>query len=303
MVNLTEDRREESFCFDYGIQQKILFSVINIPLSVTAFVGNILTLVALKKVISLHPPSKLLLGCLASTDLCKGLIAQPLFVATLLDSRLSRRCLFLKVISNTTGTIFGLVSLYTLTAISIDRLLALLLGLRYKQVVTLEKVRVLVAILWLWSVTVISLTFLFDRSVTIVIISLLFLVCVVTTSFCYSKIYWTLRHHQAQVHEHVHQGQPNGEGISLHIARYKKTVSSALWIQMTLLACYCPHIITLAVISITGTQSPSLNLAWALSVSLVFFNSTLNPFLYCWKIREVRQAVKATSRNLCCFSS
>ena len=30
---------------------------------------------------------------------------------------------------------------------------------------------------------------------------------------------------------------------------------------------------------------------------LAFFNSTLNPFLYCWKISEVRQAVKRTIRQ------
>ena len=30
---------------------------------------------------------------------------------------------------------------------------------------------------------------------------------------------------------------------------------------------------------------------------LTYFNSTLNPFLYCWKVREVRQAVKQTIRQ------
>ena len=30
---------------------------------------------------------------------------------------------------------------------------------------------------------------------------------------------------------------------------------------------------------------------------LMYFNSTLNPFLYCWKVREVRQAVKQTIRQ------
>ena len=30
------------------------------------------------------------------------------------------------------------------------------------------------------------------------------------------------------------------------------------------------------------------------TVTLVYFNSSLNPILYCWKIREVKQAVKYT---------
>ena len=53
-------------------------SVISIFLSITAVVGNVLILVALQKESSLHPPSKLLFRCLATTDLCVGIIAKPL---------------------------------------------------------------------------------------------------------------------------------------------------------------------------------------------------------------------------------
>ena len=48
-------------------------------LSFTAFAGNSLLIVALRKVSSLHPPSKLLYRCLATTDLLVGLISQPLY--------------------------------------------------------------------------------------------------------------------------------------------------------------------------------------------------------------------------------
>ena len=44
-----------------------------------------------------------------------------------------------------------------------------------------------------------------------------------------------LHHHQI----HVHQGQPNGHA-PLNIARYRKTVSSALWVQLTLVTRYLP---------------------------------------------------------------
>jgi len=40
------------------------------------------------------------------------------------------------------------VSILTLTAISVDRLLALLLGLRYRHVVTLRRVRVVIICSW-----------------------------------------------------------------------------------------------------------------------------------------------------------
>ena len=63
-----------------GLQQKsIYFSAVNIFLSISAFLGNFLILVALNKETSLYPPSKLLYRCLATTDLLVGLVSQPLF--------------------------------------------------------------------------------------------------------------------------------------------------------------------------------------------------------------------------------
>ena len=59
-------------------QQLICFLAVDILLSITAFAGNFLILVALHKESSLHPPSKLLYRCLATTDLLVGLVGHPL---------------------------------------------------------------------------------------------------------------------------------------------------------------------------------------------------------------------------------
>ena len=50
------------------------FLAVDILLSITAFTGNFLTLVALHKESSLHPPSKLLHRCLATTDLLNAFL-------------------------------------------------------------------------------------------------------------------------------------------------------------------------------------------------------------------------------------
>ncbi|XP_078369599.1 melanocyte-stimulating hormone receptor-like [Oculina patagonica] len=306
MGNLTEDGNHtairELFCRTghNGLHQKIIISALNIPLSITAFLGNLLIIVALQKVSSLHPPSKLLLGCLASTDLCVGLIAQPLYVSFLWFSAHSKHCYYLNVVTFSISVLLCGVSLLALTAISVDRLLALLLGLKYRQMVTLRRVLVVVIIIWISSVAVV-MTVLNNFRTTTGIACLILLFCVTTSTFCYSKIYLTLRHHQAQVQDRFHQGQVNGEGNPLNIARYRKTVSSALWVQMILLGCYLPYGIVGAVRAVTDTSS--LYLAWDVTLSLLFLNSSLNPLLYCWKIRQVRQAVKDTIRQLFCLSS
>ena len=300
MENLIEDESHiKSLCTTglYGAHQEIFLSALNSTLAAIAFLGNVLIIVSLKNVY-LHPPSKLLLGCLASTDLCVGLVTQPIFVNFLLSPEDSKHCFYSAILIHSIGVIFCVVSLLTLTAISVDRLLALMLGQRYRQVVTLRRAWALVVASWLSSIALAIIFNIYYR-IALYIISSIMLLCVLTSTFSYIKIYLTLRHHQAQV---VHQGQPNGGGIALNIARYRKTVSSAIWVLIALVACYLPYVIVI-ILSISIVRTQILKLVWEWTVSLMMLNSSLNPFLYCWKMREVRQAVKDTIRKLWCFSS
>ena len=276
-------------------------SALNILLSITAFLENVLIIVALRKVSSLHPPSKLLLGCLATTDLCVGLITQPIYAYGLLSPEHSKRCSHSAMLSMTIGVIFCGVSLLTLTTISVDRLLALLLGLRYRQVVTLRRVLALVVSFWLANIAFAILSHYF-YGVAMAIMCIAMSLCTITSTFCYMKIYFNLRHRQAAVQDHGQQGQPNGGGLSANTARYRRTVTNALWVQITFLACYTPFGVVAAIFGATGSRTPSLVLAWDATDTLLMFNSTLNPLLYYWKMRDVRQAIKDTIKQLNCFS-
>ena len=120
--------------------------------------------------------------------------------------------------------------------------------------------------------------------------------CLVTTIFAYTKIFRVLRHSQIHVQNHVAQGQ-RSQAIPLNVARYRKAVYSALWVQVTMIVCYLPISIVAALTPQKGI-SLSVYRAWQFSVTLVYLNSSLNPLLYVWKIREVRQAVKETLRQL-----
>ena len=308
MANLTEDSNrtttQDLFCKTgpYALYQTVLIAAVNITLSISAFLGNIFIIIALKRASNLRPSSKLLFGCLASTDLCVGLITQPLFVAYIISPEHSMLCYYLSILFTRLSILLGGVSVSTLTAISVDRLLALLLGLRYRHVVTLRRVQSYVVISWFFSI-VTTLTNSYDARITLSITFSATILCIVTSIFSYTKIYLKLRNHQAQVHQgHAHQGQPNGGGMPLNINRYRKTVSSARWIQMTLVVCYLPYGIA-AIFVLNGSRTQFLDLAWELTLSLFMLNSTLNPLLYCWKIKEIRQAVMETFRRFRCFST
>ena len=273
------------------------FSALNVFLSITACLGNALILIALYKVSSIHPPTKLFFQCLAVSDLCVGLVVQPLFVTLMLayctkNMNVNARRSILNTGRVSSGILCG-VSVLTTTAISVDRLLALLLGLRYRDVVTLRRVRVVMTCFWLISASVRSIM-IWRRDIAIKIASVVFTLSLVISFFCYTKIHLKLRHQQQNI---VPRGQANGRGIPMNIARYKKSVSSILWVQLALVACYVPWCI-LALLSVVGIEH---YVAWITTDTLVLLNSSLNPILYCLKIKEVRQVVKATIKQLDCF--
>ena len=284
-------------------QYSLLLSAVNIFFSLTAFLGNSLIFVALHKISSLHAPSKLLYRCLATTDLLVGLVAQPLYAVYWMSEVQEHwsLCRYVRDATYITGYVLFLVSLMTMTAISVDRLLALLLGLRYKQIVTLKRTYVIVVTLWIITVVTTLYRTLLPRIARwfgrIIISS-----CLLISITSYAKIFLALRRHQAQIQDHVQQqpSQPN----ALNMARYRKAVYSALWVQLVLLACYLPVSVVATVI---GPRQANLSLfvvALGIANTLVYLNSTLNPFLYCWKISEVRQAMKQTIRKaLCCSLS
>ena len=307
LTNLTEDPKQTSLkdlaCsteFTGEVHKHlIVLLALNGFVAITAFLGNTLILVALHKESSLHAPSKLLFRNLATTDLCVGIIAEPLFVTYLISIMKERWniCPYVSAVSKITSHILCGVSLLTLTAISVDRLLALLLGLRYRQVVTFKRIHRIVVGFWVASTAGATISF-FNLPIALWFNCVVVTLCVVTSIFSYTKIFFTLRHNQIHAQGNVHQGQPS-QTAQLNIARYKKTVSSALWVQVALVVCYLPFLIV-AVLRRGGFASSSLLVARFYSGTLVLLNSSLNPILYCWKIREVRQAVKDTLRGLFC---
>ena len=194
--------------------------------------------------------------------------------------------------------ILGGVSVFASTALSVDRLLALFLGLRYRHVVTLKRVRAVLACVCLASL-LIMLVWCFHAKPANITITILLTLCLIISLFSYTKIVLRLRQHQSSVRDNVHQGQANTGGMPLNLERYKKTVVSVALVQLALVMCYSPSIIFLILLRLRRIPLGIGLILFNYTTTLVFLNSSLNPFLYCWRIKEIRQAVKATIRRFC----
>ena len=163
------------------------------------------------------------------------------------------------------------------------------------NIVTLRRVRALITFYWILSLGFAVMTnweFAFTKMYSYTLI----FICILVSLFSYLKIVFTLR--QNQIHQL--QGQPNG--IPFNIARYRKTVATAIWVEVTLIACYLPYSIVIAIVTIHGS-SPFLTAIWQSSVSLLCLNSSFNPVVYCWRIKEVIQEVKNTIKQFLCLSN
>ena len=252
-----------------GIQMKTLEELgLNIFLSLTAILGNSLILVALRKESSLHPPSKLLYRNLATTDLLVGLVTHPFSVTYRISSIYKQwnLCRYARSAGYLSSYALCGVSLLTMTTISIDRLLALLLGLRYKRIVTLKRTYIIVAAVWVSS-GVAALCYILNKRMVFLFLYIIVPLCLVISIAAYTKIFHTLHYNKARVQQQ--SSQPN----SLNILRYRKAVHSALSVQLALVVCYAPYIIVESVTARRKTLSSHIVVIRGTVVALLYFNS------------------------------
>ena len=272
-------------------------------LAICSSLGNILILIALHKETTLHAPSKLFLRSLATTDLLVGVISEPLTITCWMSAVRKQQddCYNALFTSFIASYLLCGMSLLTLTAISVDRLLALTLGLRYRQVVTVKKACACVIMFWIVSITC-SAMYAQNVRITIWYSHIVIPVSFFTSVSSYTKIFWELHRHERQVRGNIIQREQssNSSSAPLNISQYRKGVSSVIWLQVAVAVCYLPHGIITALWTYSE-QSSAIMVLRQFTITLVYFNSSLNPLLYCWKISEMRQSVKELlRRTLCC---
>ena len=172
-------------------------------------------------------------------------------------------------------------------------------GMRYKEIVTLRRMYIILAIVWVVCL-VASLFFHLNYRIAVwcsLIATPSFLMISIAS---YTKIFRALGHHQAQIQDHVQQ-QPSHPN-ALNMVRYREAVYNALWVQLALVVCYAPQFVGKIVRFAIRKRFSSFFIIHEMAIILMFFNSTLNPFLYCWKISEVRRAVKLKIRQAICYA-
>ena len=275
--------------------------VFNAYLSYTATMLNIVAIYAIRKTLSLPKNFKTLLLSLAVSDLGVGLLAQPMYVAYITNSQQNNA-------TNDTNNVIDLAfpipvnlfifaSLFSVTALGADRFLAIYLHLRYQELVTYKRVTAVVVSIWVISALISLIRFFIPKNIMYVSFVIIVSACIVTATSLSVKLYLTLRRHINQIQ--VQQVAQNDQGES--VQRKRKSAMASLYVYLVFTACYLPDICVLIIVASTSEPRIDLVHLHLSTLTLLFLNSTLNPLIYCWKMKRIQHTIVGTLRYL--FSS
>ena len=278
----------------------IVLCFFNAFTSYTAIALNTVTIYTMTKTSSLPKNVKTLLLSLAVSDLGVGLIVQPLYIAIVamkLEPNVGNNSTFNTVMITYLIPMYSLyfASFFGVTALTVDRFLAIHLHLRYNELVTHKRVIAVVISIWVLS-AILSLIRQLAKENAFVIFATIEIVCLITTAVLYCKIYLAVRHHTNQIHAlQLQQETQNGE--MANAARLRKSAIATFYVYLVFLVCYLPELCYFIAFTNSGS-STAIDVLSYYSLTTVFLNSSLNPLIYCFKMQHFRYAIMDLLRKI-----
>ena len=276
------------------------YCIFNLVFSVVAVLGNLLIIHALWKSSSVPATVKKLFLSLALSDLAVGILPQLMVgvnIAVMLsktsngDSNFASFCPVIVTACYFFAFFLCSASFFTIAAIAVERLLAISLHLRYHELVTSKRINMLLIMLWLTSGVTASISILFP--VANKIIATFQVILLLLTTVAYIRIYKVVRYHRIQIQSQLQL--QNFEVEDLH--RQKKSAWNALIVYVTFLFCYLPFYVSVLFVLIYGEKTSPLIANYA-TFLVIFLNSSLNPLVYCWRYREIRNVVRCSLKKV-----
>ena len=271
----------------------VINCVLNVLLMFISILGNALVLAAIRRTPSICSPSMSMVCSLAVSDLLVGFIAEPLFIA---DELIKENLVLYRVSAMFGFSVCG-VSLATMTLISVDRLLGVQYHMRYATLVSQPRVSSIIVMIWLFTF-VCSGFHIWNKFLYHLLSAIYIAICLIISTFCYIRIYLTVRHHRSQIEVQQQAVQCQyATTNNTYMMRLKRSAVNTFLFYICMIACYFPAYVLLAIFGLGYMEWAT---EWAIAPTIVFMNSSINPILYCWRLRELRIAVmKAVKRVLC----
>ena len=283
-VNALSIQRNHSLIYDV---MTLTTCIMNVVLSPVAVALNALVLAAIWRNASLRTPSYILIGGLAFTDFCTGLIAQPFYAVDRYAEfiRNKKHYCFAYRIANMAGPYFGVVTLCTITIMAVERWL----HVRSRSLITVRRTIILYCIFLLSPIPYTAMRWLILQNPSILapsqlLAGLIGLICLVTMLVAYFKVFQIIRRHQRQVLDHASKG--------INLEKYKKSVFTMLYISACFVMCYSPHFFCLFIVGTLADYTETTAAFVHFTATMFYWSPSLNPILYCWRMKRILVGVK-----------
>ena len=277
------------------------FCVLNLGFAVLATVENVLVIHALRSSSTLPGNLKKMFLSLAFSDFAVGFLGQSMLgIITAIMLKMTANgnydldflCPTLITVCYSVIYFLTCVSFFSIIAIAVDRLLVIFLHLRYHELVTSKRVIFTFASLWMaCGVATFIFTQLPNHQIIFVAVIEICGLLVATTAYIY--IYRIIRSLTTVYPQREHQLHNHEQNRN----RERKSASSAFLVYIVFLACFLPNFCCIMLLT-SNRSKVSFILANHISGFLVLLNSSLNPLIYCWRYREIRQIVKNSVKKL-----
>ena len=275
----------------------------NVPLEVTFIITivinsmtcpftvllNVLVIMAVKRRPRLQSNANILLACLAATDVFTGLVLQPLFILwkmfRLLDVPTHEMFRHIQTSSLRLGS---LCSCFHLILVNGERLLAIKFTWHYPYLVTKQNIKVAVILFWILAVSFAVVKLLKTESKLMsFLVAFVIIFSLVFTASAYIILYIeTLRHRELIKSQQLPQEEVE------RFDKENKALKTTVLVVGAVLLCFILPIIVLSLeVSGVNTDQNSYDIYTGWIRTIVMLNSLLNPFIYCYRQKEMRMFV------------
>ena len=273
----------------------LITAIINIATAPVAVTANTLVATVIFSCSRLRTPSNLLIGCLAVSDVLVGLTVQPGYITyRLMENDLRSVPCFVRITYAAAFYVCFGVSFMTLSAVSYERFVAVRLRVRYNEFFSSSRVVKYMVGIWLLNLALACLQWAKINQVVRGIHLVLWLICLFLSGATQIGILIIVRRHR-QRFQVCFEARKNVQ-TQLREAKLARNISVIVGIYL---------ILTLPVLFVTFYhQILKLNLQtynhYSWTETLAFLNSFTNPFICCWRNRQIRQQVKALLKKILC---
>ncbi|XP_077348516.1 adrenocorticotropic hormone receptor [Lithobates pipiens] len=281
-------------CMNINIPEEIFFTI-----SAVGILENVLVLVAVIKNKNLHLPMYFFICSLAVSDILASLykILESIMMILVRVGHLQKKGLFEQKMDDVMDWFFVLSllgSIFSLSAIAVDRYITIFYSLRYHNIMTLRRAWIILATIWTFcGLCGIGILINFHDTVTILLFTVMFVLLLVFMVCLYIHMFLLAQSHAKKI------ASLSGQWNSVQQRTNMKGAITLTILLGVFICCWSPFFVHLLLFSFcpNNPYCACYMSTVYINCTLILCNSVIDPLIYAFRSPELQSTFK---KMLCC---